>query len=391
VSRVGGWLLRWGLPRDPAAVRNLIAFAVTSVTTVLVTRALLALSGYPQLGGNGLHIAHVLWGGLLMGVALVLLASFAGPVVRPLGVLVGGIGFGLFLDEIGKFVTSDNDYFYRPAVAIMYVVVVGLLLVVHWMHGRRPRQPTEYLAAGVDAAVAGAVGGFTVRARADALRSLAGAGDLPGAAEARALIAAIPFDAAELPDLPSRMALWLERLRRLPGGRWPAPIAVALLVADSALTIGLVVTPAEGPDAGVHPGAGGTLVVALASASAVLSALLVVTGLVALRASRRVPAARDGDEDRERPAELRQRSRLRAFRLFRSALLISILVTKVFQFVFDQWTALGSTVLDLLLFAVIAAERARLARLLAGVELRAAAQQQARTTVTSAGSGSPPS
>src|SRR5438105_3470241 len=32
--------------------------------------ALPALSGYPQVGGHGLHIAHMLWGGLLMVLAI---------------------------------------------------------------------------------------------------------------------------------------------------------------------------------------------------------------------------------------------------------------------------------------------------------------------------------
>lgn len=36
---------------------------------------LLAVAGYPQVGGGGLHVAHVLWGGLLMGVGLVLMQT----------------------------------------------------------------------------------------------------------------------------------------------------------------------------------------------------------------------------------------------------------------------------------------------------------------------------
>ena len=106
--------------------------------TVVVTRAFLQLAGFPQVGGGGLHVAHVLWGGLLMAVAVVLALSFAGPVVRPLVAFVGGIGFGLFIDEVGKFLTQDNDYFYAPAPMIMYVTLVLLMVC-----GRRAARPAR--------------------------------------------------------------------------------------------------------------------------------------------------------------------------------------------------------------------------------------------------------
>ncbi|TMG11601.1 MAG: hypothetical protein E6I06_03940, partial [Chloroflexi bacterium] len=51
------------------------AFLIAAVLTVLALRVYLAAAHYPQLGGNGLHIAHVLWGGLLMVVALGMLLS----------------------------------------------------------------------------------------------------------------------------------------------------------------------------------------------------------------------------------------------------------------------------------------------------------------------------
>ncbi len=46
---------------------HLTTFVVSAVSAILVTRAYLALTGYPQVGGDGgLHIAHVLPGGPLM-------------------------------------------------------------------------------------------------------------------------------------------------------------------------------------------------------------------------------------------------------------------------------------------------------------------------------------
>ena len=48
---------------------------IAAVATVLVIRTQLWLTNYPQLGGGGLHIAHLLWGGLFMLLAIGLLLT----------------------------------------------------------------------------------------------------------------------------------------------------------------------------------------------------------------------------------------------------------------------------------------------------------------------------
>jgi hypothetical protein len=136
--------------RADDAGRLLDIFLVTSIGTILAVRAFLKLTGYPQIGGGHLHIAHMLWGGLLMMAALILMQSVLVRWARHAGAWIGGIGFGLFIDELGKFITRDNDYFYRPTFAIIYLLFVLIYLVAHsWIHNQE-LLPQESLINAVD-------------------------------------------------------------------------------------------------------------------------------------------------------------------------------------------------------------------------------------------------
>ena len=111
---------------------TLIAFGVS----VALTRLVLQLSGYPQLATGELHIAHVLWGGLLLFAASLLPLVLANRWVYMAGALLAGVGVGLFIDEVGKFITRSNDYFYPAAAPIVYVFFV--LTVLMYLQVRRP-------------------------------------------------------------------------------------------------------------------------------------------------------------------------------------------------------------------------------------------------------------
>ncbi|OGM20345.1 hypothetical protein A2714_04850 [Candidatus Woesebacteria bacterium RIFCSPHIGHO2_01_FULL_38_9] len=115
-------------PRDVEAGDLVENFLVSAIASILVIRLFLAITGYPQLGGENFHIAHMLVGGFLMFLALIGLLVFLNKETKHIASYVGGIGFGMFLDELGKFITNDNDYFYQPTIALIYVIFVLLFL-----------------------------------------------------------------------------------------------------------------------------------------------------------------------------------------------------------------------------------------------------------------------
>lgn len=190
--------------------QQLTLLLVSAVATVLFTRSFLAATGYPQVGDSTLHIAHVLYGGLLLLAALIATLAFLNPTAKPVAALVGGIGFGLFIDEVGKFVTKDVNYFYRPAIAIIYVTFVVLFGVVRVLARRRFR-PGEALLIGIDALEHAAVGSLTEERRDRVLALLGEAGqDDPLTEGVRSLLEAARTESEE-PGPLERLVEWGRR------------------------------------------------------------------------------------------------------------------------------------------------------------------------------------
>ncbi|GIF71990.1 hypothetical protein [Asanoa siamensis] len=333
---MGDRLVRWGLPRAANAVPLLMEFIVVAVATVLSIRFALFITGYPRLGGGGLHVAHVLWGGLLMAVGVMGLLSFNGRVIRPIGSFLAGVGFGLFIDEVGKFLTSDNDYFFTPSIAIMYVVIVLLVLGIHALHGRRPMSPRELYAAALTTAAAGVTNGMTDYSRQMALRRLHAAGGLPGTEAAAALVHEIPRGRAEKYDVSQIGTRVARRIAKSLRTRWAMVTTIVILVVQTVVTLGfalLILSALLAFEAGADVTLRFTEPVptAVGGASSLVSAACVVWGLVRLRQKRRVTG----------------------YRWLQRAVLIDLLLTRVFEFAVYQFAAIPALLIDLLLLAAL--------------------------------------
>lgn len=303
---------------------------IAAITTVLVVRVFLAATGYPQLGSGGLHIAHVLWGGLLMLLGVLVLLLRLDPPTLHVGALVSGIGFGLFIDEVGKFITADVDYFYQPAIAIIYVTFVVLALLLVALRRLVRNGPHSALANALALSHQAIADPYAVgtRRRVLALLDLADPHE-PLVAALRDRVAAAGTLADQEPGLPIRMMRGAEAgYRRLVGSRgfmWGV-IALFVVIAGSTI-LSTVVLVADrfgvGPD---NNGAGAVLQVA----SALASALMIVVGIIRLH-----------------------RSRLSAYRWFRRAVLLNILVTQVFNFYDSQLTAVVGLAVSLVIYTAL--------------------------------------
>ena len=127
----------WKLIQRENAVRFLLLSLFSFVITVSLVRSFLALAGYPQIGRGTLHIAHVLWGGLILYITAILPLIYLNPRLHLLSAILSGVGMGLFIDEVGKFITRQYDYFFPAAAPIMYVFFLLVVILVAII--RRPK------------------------------------------------------------------------------------------------------------------------------------------------------------------------------------------------------------------------------------------------------------
>jgi RyR domain len=313
---------RWSFAvRTTELSRNLDVFLACGVAGVLGNRFFLVLTGYPQVGNGTLHISHAIWGGLMMVVAIGAALSFIAPGVRTFVAIVGGAGLGWFVDELGKFITRDTNYFFRPTLALIYVIFVSLYLLSRTLR-RRHYDADEGLLNALEAVKAAVIGRLDEPTRREALALL----DQTCADEG--LAAKVRDVLHEATTLPPRQPGRATRLaRRLQGAyaRWTehrgfTPTVAAIFAALALFNVAEVLTLfLTGP--GIKSFTEWATVV-----SSLASLLFVIIGAVLL-----------------------PRARLTAFRWFEASVLVAIFVTQVFLFADRQLAG----VLDILVTLVV--------------------------------------
>ena len=289
--------------------RRCDTFLVVAVASVLANRLFLIVTGYPQLGNGTLHISHAIWGALMLAVSVILAISFLGPFTRTLVAILGGAGFGWFIDELGKFITRQVNYFFKPTIALIYMTFVALYIVFRSLQRRRYTADEGILNA-LEALKAAALGQLDEPARRAALELLAATNPADGfAGEVRALLEHAPSVPTRLPSRPARWAASLRR-RYLALAQHPAFVDwIGVLFTLFAVTAVVTVLSLHLDGRGV---VGFTEWAGLIS-SMVASACLLI-GVVMLRT----------------------RGRLVAYDWFDRGLLISIFVTQIFVFAQEQ-------------------------------------------------------
>jgi hypothetical protein len=317
-------------------------FLICAVATIVVIRIFLEATGYPQLGGGGLHIAHVLWGGLGMLLAIVLLLLYLSPTTRLIAAIAGGAGFGAFVDELGKFVTSDNNYFFKPTAAILYTLFVILFLATREVRRFRGLSPEECLVNSVELAERLASGTLTAEERDRGLELLARADQThPLVAPLRAA-----FRSADVAPTSFARLRWVgsagaRTYAAIVSSPWFRRILAAVFIlagvafvltaiATVALLAGAYFGVADAEIALQESTAGGAIASVIQAAAGLVAGVLIVRGVFALR-----------------------RSRLRAYRLFELAILVDLLLAQPFAFLDVGFGASVDVFLDLALLATL--------------------------------------
>lgn len=312
-------------------VRNLDAagfrdnFLISAIVSVFTIRIFLRITGYPQLGNGQFHIAHLLWGGFFMLLAFIIIFSFITRESLSVASIFGGIGFGTFIDELGKFITRDNDYFFQPTIAIIYIIFVLVYVILRSIPRVYPIAQKEYLINAIDMIKEAAVNDFDIEEERRARRYL----KLCDPKDP--LVKELTDLLSHIDAIPNKKPGIVTRFRNIFRSAYEevAESNVLLKGIILYLSVSTVITIIQTVGLFlIHPhlpfAQWGKLY------SSFLAAILVVIGLIALRFSR---------------AE--------AYRFFHLAMLVTICLTEFFAFMYSQWFELFNLGANIFIFMVI--------------------------------------
>lgn len=300
-------------------------FLVSGVVTIFVIRFYLKITHYPQLGGENLHIAHMLWGGMFMVAALLLLLSFLSRSAVNGAAILGGIGFGGFIDELGKFITRDNDYFFQPTVAIIYVIFVLLYVLSKGLAEYQKPSKDDYLINALELTKDAVINDLDAHEKSKILSYLRKSDqDDPLVKALRNFIHETELIPTPPPSLWTRtrqqIYLFYQKVVNKP---WFTHLLIFILLVQSAMTMASTASLLLS-----HPvlrfDQTGKLV------SSLLSAILVLFGFATLRSSK-----------------------VLAYRLFKASVLLSLFLTQFFVFYHDQFYALIGLSFNIVLLIVV--------------------------------------
>ncbi|HSX46031.1 MAG TPA: hypothetical protein VLG27_03455 [Candidatus Saccharimonadia bacterium] len=324
--------------RNVNARDHLELFLVSAVSSLLLLRFYLHAAGYPQVGGGSLHIAHMLWGGLLMLAAIVINLSFLGMRVQRFCAFIGGIGFGIFIDELGKFLTKDNNYFFRPTIGLIYAIFAILYLVGNFISRDQRLSSEEYQLNALQQMEEAVRKDMDAREKGELKRLLARADqDDAVTKELQAALSRLKT----VRHAPSRLDRFKTSVGRAYDLFWQQrrsnQLVAGVFLLEALIFLGVVVGNISHSFASVHDLLNNTdtystrlLIGQLASS--VVASVFAIIGAVKLTSSR-----------------------LEGFEWFRRALLINLFLTEFFIFSRVQFQALPGFVINLLMLIVLRA------------------------------------
>lgn len=303
-------------------------FLVSAVSSILLIRFFLGITGYPQIGGNSFHIAHLLWGGLFMTVAFLMLLAYVSRSIKFSASIIGGIGFGVFIDELGKFITKDNNYFYQPTAALIYVIFIFIYLAFRLIEKHKLFTKEEYLINGLEMVKEAVLNDMNEDEKKQAIEYLEKSGSRN--AFVQSLLFMLKREKTIAASRPHFVSRWIMFFRKIYHGllktKWFLNFIVIFFVGKSIfyiliMLIAIVAIFIPTIDVQFRQ---------IEFLSSIISGLLVVMGVLHLR-----------------------KSRLVGYVFFKRSILVSIFLTQVFSFYNDQFSAVVGLGFNIFLLAVL--------------------------------------